>query len=218
MKDYSGYANGDIIKRLRDTEKLIRDKKAQLDYYLTEEGQQDLLRRAEDRERQHAARALSIFDYSDASKATLSAAGPKQREEEEWTEVEFCADTGACDTVMPRALCKGIAITPSLQSLACLEYEVANKQTIPNLGERKCLVWTDGLSVPRPMNIQVADVHKPLLSLSRCADMGYESRFGKVAGALIDSETGDVIPLVRRGNLYVLKCWLRSAPFGRPER
>ena len=68
------------------------------------------------------------------------------------------------------------------------------------------------------MNIQVADIHKPLLSLSRCADMGYESRFGKIAGALIDDETGDVIPLIRKGNLYVLKCWLRAAPFGRPER
>ena len=66
--------------------------------------------------------------------------------------------------------------------------------------------------------MQVADVHKALLSLSRCADMGFESRFGKVAGCLIDAESGEVVPLVRRGNLYILKCWIRAAPFGRPER
>ena len=67
------------------------------------------------------------------------------------------------------------------------------------------------------MNLQVADVHKALLSLSRCADMGFESRFGRLAGALIDEETEEVIPLQRKGNLYVLKCWLRALPFGRPE-
>ena len=65
--------------------------------------------------------------------------------------------------------------------------------------------------------MQVADVHKPLLSLSRCADMGFESRFGATMGCLIDTTSGEVIPLQRRGNLYVLRCWIRAAPFGRPE-
>ena len=64
------------------------------------------------------------------------------------------------------------------------------------------------------MNLQVADVHKALLRLSRCADMGFESRFGKLVGALIDEETEDVIPLHCKGNVYVLKCWLKAAPFG----
>ena len=55
---------------------------------------------------------------------------------------------------------------------------------------------------------------KALLSLSRCADMGFESRFGRVASALIDEETEEVIPLERKGKLYVLRCWLKAAPFG----
>ena len=99
-----------------------------------------------------------------------------------------------------------------------MEYEVADGSTIPNLGERKCVMWTDGAAAPRQINLQVADVHEPLLSLSRCADMGYDSRSGKAAGALIDEEMGEVIPLQRKGNLYVLKCWLRAAPFGRQDR
>ena len=70
--------------------------------------------------------------------------------------------------------------------------------------------------------MQVADVHKPLLSLSRCADVGFESRFGKDAGCLIDCHHGEVIPLHRRGNLYFLKAWVRAAPnaekhFGGPR-
>ena len=68
------------------------------------------------------------------------------------------------------------------------------------------------------MKMQVAYVHQGWMSLSRCADMGFESRFGRLAGALIDEESGEVIPLKRKGNLYVLKCWLKAAPFGRPEQ
>ena len=34
---------------------------------------------------------------------------------------------------------------------------------------------------------------------------------------VIDEETGEVIPLRGKGNLYVLRCWLKAAPFGRQE-
>ena len=78
-------------------------------------------------------------------------------------------------------------------------------------------MWTEGAAEGRKINLQVADVHKALLSLSRCADKGFESGFGRLAGALIDEETHAVIPLQRKGNLYVLECWLKAAPFVRPE-
>ena len=156
------------------------------------------------------------MDYTSASKAMLSPLGAGC--EEEWYKLEFTADTGACDTVMPKSTAEHIVIQPSLQSLRSMEYEVADGRSIPNLGERRCLVWTENATMPRPLNVQVADVHKALLSLSRCADMGFESRFGRVAGALICEETGEVVPLQRKGNLYVLKCWVKSAPFGRQEQ
>ena len=68
--------------------------------------------------------------------------------------------------------------------------------------------------------MQVADVHKALLSLSRCADMGFESRFGSHFGCLVDTQTGEVIPMKRQGNLYILRAWIRAAPvapFGRQD-
>ena len=101
-----------------------------------------------------------------------------------------------------------------------MEYEVADGRGIPNLGERRCLMWTEGASQARHVNMQVADVHKGLLSLSRCGDMGFESRFGRTMGCLIDEQSGEVIPFRRKWNLYVLRCWLRAAPaapFGRQE-
>ena len=129
---------------------------------------------------------------------------------------------------MPKTgLFEHLKIFPSRQSELGLEYEVANAATIPNLGERRLEVWTEGATQSKLMNIQVADVHKPLLSLSRCADMGFESRFGKHYGALVDVENGDVTPLHRHGQLYFLRVWVRSVendnmknvnpPFGGPR-
>jgi hypothetical protein len=78
-------------------------------------------------------------------------------------------------------------------------------------------MWTEDATSVKHINMQVADLHKALLSLSRCADMGFESRFGRAMGALIEEDTGEVIPLRRKGNLYVLRCWLKAAPSGRQE-
>ena len=133
----------------------------------------------------------------------------------EWMEVELTADSGACDTVMPLSMCESIPVEPSPQSIAQIEYEVANKQTIPNLGQRNCLIWSETSETPRGITIQVADVHKPLLSLSRCADMGYQSVLGKRAGCLVDTMTGEILPLTRQGNLYTLRVWIKANPFVR---
>ena len=55
---------------------------------------------------------------------------------------------------------------------------------------------TEGASQPKAISTQVADVHKALLSLSRCADMGFKSRFGSAYGCLLDTVTGEVITMV----------------------
>ena len=115
--------------------------------------------------------------------------------------MELTADTGACDTVMPRSMASHIPIQPSLQSIHSMKYGVANGGEIPNLGERRCVMWTENASEAWKINLQVADVHKPLLSLSRCADMGFESRFGRQAGAPIDEQSGEVIPPAAKGEL-----------------
>ena len=118
---------------------------------------------------------------------------------------------------MLRSKAQHIPIQPSMQSLSSMVYEVADGSETSNVGESRCVMWTEKSYEARKINLQVANVHKALLSLSRCADKGCESRFGRLAGALIDEESGEVIPLARNGNLYILKCWLKAAPFDRPE-
>ena len=150
---------------------------------------------------------MNIFDSAPSTKASLC---PMTAPEDELYEVELTADTGACDTVVPKLMCPGIPITPSVQSLRGMEYEVATGEPIPNLGETRCEMGTEGASAPKFISVQVADVRNALLSPSRCRDMGFDSWFGEAFGCLIDTVTGEVIPLQR-------KAWIRAALFGRQE-
>ena len=197
------------ILRLREQKKELKSKS--IDHYMTEAGQEELKVIAKLRE---PSGCISELNYATGK---ISSASPPQKEVGGWVQIELTADSGACDSVMPKAgIWDGIKIWPSVQSERGFEYEVANGSTIPCLGERRLQLWTEGADKPRAMAIQVADVHKPLLSLSRCADVGYESRFGREWGCLYDVSTGDVIPLHRRGNLYFLRAWARAADISTP--
>ena len=131
---------------------------------------------------------------------------------DEWIEIEITVDSGACITVMPRKMCEGISILQNSLSRAGTKYEVANGAHIKNLGERRCEMMTVGSGKSKRITFQVADVHKPLLSISGCADMGYDCYLGKKGGHLVDTETGEMIPLERRENLYVMRAWVRQDP------
>ena len=122
----------------------------------------------------------------------------------EWTEIEITVDSGACGTVLPRALCEGINILQNRLSREGVEYEVANGAHIPNLGERRCEMMTIGSNTAKRIVFQVADVHKPLLSISGCADMGFDCPLDDKGGHLTDKETGKRIPLERRENFYIM--------------
>ena len=90
---------------------------------------------------------------------------------DEWVLVGVTVDSGACVTVMPSGLCPGISIVDNDLSKSGVEYEVANGESIANLGERRCQVMTVGSMIPKRITCQVADVHKPLLSITASSDM-----------------------------------------------
>ena len=137
---------------------------------------------------------------------------------EEWTKIEVCVDSGACESVMPANLCEHIPIVPSEQSIGGVEYEVANGESVPNLGERRCDIRTlNALTLTKRMHFQVADVHKALLSTAKCADMGYYCHLGINGGYLEDATTGERIPIRREGELYILDMWIRSAGSEQPN-
>ena len=135
----------------------------------------------------------------------------------EWHEIVITVDSGACDTVMPTKMCSHISILENAKVRAGFEYEVANGQGLPNLGERRCYMMTENSITMKKIAFQCADVHKALLSVSALADQGYDCVLSKAGGELRDTVTGDTIPLHRRDNLYFMKAWVKQDPdFTRP--
>ena len=67
----------------------------------------------------------------------------------------------------------------------------------------------------KSITFQVADVHKPLLSVSRCADMGFRCVL-EDNGGYLEHKSGEKIALQRRDNLYVMKAWVKNDPAGQP--
>ena len=132
--------------------------------------------------------------------------------------IEITVDSGACDTVLPSKMLPSVPTDSAEASEDCEEYEVANGHSIVNEGEKRCVMMTPGSKVPKGIVFQVTDVHKPLMSVGAMADAGFECLMAKQGGFMRDVDTGELIPLKRLGNLYVLQAWVRSAdvPFGRP--
>ena len=98
---------------------------------------------------------------------------------DDWIALDVTVDSGACVTVMPSGLCPGIQIMENDLSRNGVENEVANGESIANLGEKRCQVMTIGSMSPKKIVFQIADVHKPLLSVTACSDMGYDCYLGK---------------------------------------
>ena len=78
---------------------------------------------------------------------------------------------------------------------------------------------TPGSSEPKDIIFQVSDAHKPLMSVGSMADAGFECLLSKTGGFMRDIDSGEMIPLTRRGNLFHFRAWVNGAdspPFGGP--
>lgn len=99
---------------------------------------------------------------------------------------------------MPLGCCDHVGPTQSIQSKRGDEYQVANGETIPNVGEIRLEVKTRGSETSKLVTSQVADVHKPLLSTARMADMGFDAEFTS-RGGWIRHRDGKEISNVQTG-------------------
>ena len=107
-------------------------------------------------------------------------------------------------------MCSHISVLSNELSRRGLGYEVANGAGLKNHGERRCILMPENSEQAKRITFQFANVHKPLLSVSRVADLGYECVLNAEGGELRDMVTGDRIPLHRKGNLYTMRAWVRE--------
>ena len=123
------------------------------DYYMTEAGQLEVgeMIKKRDDPKSRMTSSLSILECASQDVSSM------EPDNNEWVCIDSTADSGACDSVMPRKM----KIYPSMQSERGLQREVANAQTLPCLGERRLEVRTEGAESAKSMAIQLADVHNP---------------------------------------------------------
>ena len=122
--------------------------------------------------------------------------------------IEAVVDSGAEDSVAPPGLFPG-EVLPSPMSREGRRYRAANGSPIPNLGQTLAHFWdADGAVCGIPF--QVAQVERPLISVSRMAAAGCRVSFEGDAGEILHVASGRRLPLVRRSGVYVLE--LRVIP------
>ena len=130
----------------------------------------------------------------------------------DWEEVEFAVDSGATETVVNDEMLASIETKPSAASQRGVEYEVANGETIPNLGEKKFKGFSsDGHA--KDITAQVCDVNKALLSVRKVVAAGNRVIF-EHEGAYIEDPEGRKIWLEEKQGMYMLKLWVKKVnPF-----
>lgn len=126
-------------------------------------------------------------------------------------------DSGACDAAMPPEMVPGISLVSTSEPGSGMEYEVANGEGLPNLGEKRCIMMTDNPRRPSEWYSRLRMSTRHCLVSEELPTGVCECTLGKVGGKPTDVVTGDLIPLHRRSRLYVMRAWVRQDQgFGRP--
>ena len=131
----------------------------------------------------------------------------------EWEVLELAVDSGASETVIPDGVVKSVQIQPSEASRRGVQYEVANGERIPNLGQKTFTGVTESEGLMRGITAQVCDVNKPLLSVARLVKAGNTVVFSPDSSYVEDNETHERIWLTESGGMYMLKLWVPAGGF-----
>ena len=161
-------------------------------------------------------------EYPDDKEGHLKALTEKVKpglcavESDEWKPFTATVDSGASEHVVPPNVVDHIKLDDGVKK-GC-EYEVADGGTIENLGERRCLVANDHSHSVNRIDLQVTDVHKPLLSVAKMVDAGQRVIFDPRGAYIEDTVTRERIPMERRGGIYEMRLWAKQyKPKNRPE-
>ena len=119
-------------------------------------------------------------------------------------QLELTIDSGASENVIGPNAVTAVPITPSKGSTSGVKYVAANGKEMSNMGEQNIKVITEEGNGCN-LHMQVTDVRRALMSVSRICDAGHEVRFGKCGGEIVHIESGQVTKFRRVDDVYRLK-------------
>ena len=126
--------------------------------------------------------------------------------EQQGTKGEITIDSGAEESVWPVAWTRPEELEEPKEGLK--KFRTASGTEMRHYGQKTVHFCVPGDTAARPKAItfQVTDVVKPLVSVSRVAQMGHEVRFGPHAedNRIVNGKTGETMMIRRRRGGYVL--------------
>ena len=131
---------------------------------------------------------------------------------EGWVRVRAVIDSGAGASVGPKCLAGTGKLRPSSGSKAGQKFTSASGEPLKNEGEVVLPSFTeDGLSLKA--TFQIADITRPLLSVSKICEKGNLISFGANGGVIMD-ENGRKTYFGREKGIYVLELFVRAEDMG----
>ena len=124
----------------------------------------------------------------------------------------MCVDSGALENVIGEGMIQSVDTVPGSASRLGIEYEVANGTRIPNLGEQRVYAVTDE-GVRRMLTLQVCDVKKGLLSVSKIAQKDHGVVFDPDGSYIEDTASKERLWLQQQGGMYTFKLWVKREGF-----
>ena len=130
----------------------------------------------------------------------------------DWVRFSSVMDSGCVDSIAPPELAEHVPVVPSAGSRRGQKYAAASGHNLSNLGEQSLSVVSD-LGTEYNRKYQIAEVTRPLDSVSEVCDSGNRVVFGSGGGFIFNVRAQEVTPFSRNGKLHEIHQWLRKSDF-----
>ena len=132
------------------------------------------------------------------------------RQYEGFKKLEVLVDSGAAASVMPQRYVEDREVTKGEAAKRGVHDVAADGGRIPNLGEVRVNLLTKERE-KASVTFQVADVHKPILSVGALTAQGHRVGFTKEGGTITMARSGKRIAFQRRDGVYKLEVLMAPA-------
>ena len=131
---------------------------------------------------------------------------------EDMEELVITIDSGAVDTVGPKGIAESFELKENEASRNKKCYRAANNSRIEIYGEKRIYGMTnDGRNIG--MDMQIADVKKPLGSVRKICEAGNRVVFDEAGSYIEHKVSGNRTPIAKEGSVYTVSMWIPgSAP------
>ena len=147
-----------------------------------------------------------------------------RRAQFKWRRIESAVDSGSVDIVANPRDFHGCEVQETEESRNEEHWVGAGGQRIDKLGEMQVEWFTDDMKKKRT-RVKAGKVGRMLWSVGKLNEAGFDVFLTKRNPRIVNTKTGEVTHLIRKGGMFVMNMWVRvpianssEAPFQRPGK